>query len=350
MRYPKYLKENGTIGFVAPSCGAAIEPYYSAFNNAQKKFKELGNKMVLGPNCYLGKGIGISNTPKECAKELMDYYCNDNNDVIISCGGGELMCEILDYMDFEKIKSASPKWYMGYSDNTNFTFLLTTICDVASIYGPCAGTFGQEPWHESVQDAYDILTGKKKEVTGYDKWERESLKSPENPLASYNVTEERILKVYEPETASIKEKEACKTAFSGRLVGGCMDCLANLVGTDFDNVKNFNEKYKEDGIVWFIEACELNVMDIRRTLWNMEHAGWFKYVKGFIFGRPLCFGEEIMGLDHYSAVTGILSKYNVPIIMDADIGHFSPMMPMVCGSYAEVDVKGNDIKIHFNNV
>lgn len=45
------------------------------------------------------------------------------------------MCEDLDYVDFERVKEADPKWYMGYSDNTNFTFLLTTLCDTASIYG-----------------------------------------------------------------------------------------------------------------------------------------------------------------------------------------------------------------------
>lgn len=55
------------------------------------------------------------------------------------------MCEILDYVDFDKIRKADPKWYLGYSDNTNFTFLLTTLCDTASIYGPCAGSLRRNP-------------------------------------------------------------------------------------------------------------------------------------------------------------------------------------------------------------
>ena len=134
MRYPKYLQEGETIGFVAPSFGCATEPYHTAFLNAQKKFQELGYGIQLGPNCYESKGIGISNTPKSCGKELTESYIGKENQALISCGGGELMCEILDYVDFEKIKAAEPKWYMGYSDNTNFTFLLTTLCDVASIY------------------------------------------------------------------------------------------------------------------------------------------------------------------------------------------------------------------------
>ena len=56
-------------------------------------------------------------------------------------------------------------------------------------------------------------------------------------------------------------------------------------------------------------------------------------------------GQEMMGLDHYSAVTGVLAKYKVPIIMDADVGHFAPMMPLICGSYATIKVQDNDIQI-----
>ena len=52
-----------------------------------------------------------------------------------------------------------------------------------------------------------------------------------------------------------------------------------------------------------------------------------------------------MGLDQYSAVTEILKKYNVPVIMDADVGHFAPMMPLVCGSLAEITAEGNDITV-----
>lgn len=343
MRYPKSLQTGETIGFVAPSFGCAIEPYHTAFQNAQKKFKKLGYKVQLGPNCYESKGIGISNTPELCGKELTESYISGDNQAIISCGGGELMCEILDYVDFEKIKAAEPKWYTGYSDNTNFTFLLTTLCDVASVYGPCAGTYGMEPWHPSVQDAFDLMTGAKHTVSGYDGWEKESLKDAEHPLVPYNITEKRVLKVYDPKTGGIIENGSVN--ISGRLVGGCLDCLDILVGTKFDRVAEFAEKYKDEGILWFLEACDLNVMSIRRAIWQLEHSGWFKYTKGFLIGRPLCMGQEMMGLNHYTAVTGVLAKYNVPIIMDADVGHFAPMMPLVCGSYTTITVNDNNIQL-----
>ena len=176
MKYPDFLRDNGTIGFVAPSFGCNIEPYKSGFLNAQKKFRALGHGIEVGPNCYEGKGIGISNTPQACGEELTTYYCSSENDILISCGGGELMCEVLEYIDFKKIAAAAPKWYMGFSDNTNMTFLLATLCDTASVYGPCAAAFGMEPWHESLRDAYDILRGQKRELTGYALWEKEGKK------------------------------------------------------------------------------------------------------------------------------------------------------------------------------
>lgn len=341
MRYPKSLAPGGTIGFVAPSFGCAIEPYRSGFENAQKKFRERGYQLDLGSNCYAGEGIGISNTPEKCAAELTDYYCNDKTDCLISCGGGELMCETLSHVDFERVRSAAPKWYMGYSDNTNFTYLLATLCDTASIYGPCAAAFGMEPWHPALEDAFAVLTGTKTTVKGYDKWERESLKNEENPLAAYHVTEPKVLHTY----VGDKCVDGETVRMQGRLLGGCMDCLVNLLGTRFDHTKEFIEKYKEDGIIWFLEACDLNVFGIRRAMWQMEEAGWFRYVKGFLIGRPLCYGQEMMGLDAYRAILHVAGEKNVPVIMDADLGHLPPMMPLIVGSYAEVAVEGNELTI-----
>ena len=45
MKYPGFLKEGGTIGFVAPSFGCNIEPYRTAFSHAQDKFKESGYRL-----------------------------------------------------------------------------------------------------------------------------------------------------------------------------------------------------------------------------------------------------------------------------------------------------------------
>lgn len=352
MKYPDFLVQNGTVGFVAPSFGCATEPYATGFRKAQDRLKNMGLKINNGPNVYEAKGIGISNTPQLCANELSDMYASPDNDVLISCGGGELMCEILEYVDWDRIKSCRPKWFMGYSDNTNFTFLLNTIADTASIYGPCAAAFGADKLHSSHIDALEVLKGQKLCISGYDMWEKESLKCEENPTPEYNLTEKKVLRCFngdkEYETPVISMDKNTGIHVSGRLIGGCMDCLVNLTGTKYDCVRQFNEKYKVDGIIWFLESCDLNVFAIRRAMWQMEKAGWFKYVKAFIIGRPLVYGQSMMGLDQYSAVLGIAGKYNVPVIMDADIGHLPPSIPVISGSYADISVENGNITFQYS--
>ena len=352
MRYPEFLKKSDTIGFVAPSFGCNTEPYKSAFENALRKFRALGHGTLLGPNVYEGSGIGISASPESCGKELTEGFLSEESQALISCGGGELMCEILDHVDFERIRNARPKWYMGYSDNTNFTFLLNTLCDMASIYGPCAPSFGMEPWHEAVEDAWALLHGEKTVFTGYPLFEMESLKDEEHPLEPYHVTETRRIRVYAPDGEGSGQLLPTDdpVEISGRLTGGCMDILVNLLGTKYDRVRSFSERYRDDGIIWFLEACDLNVFGIRRAVWQMQHAGWFEHVKGFLIGRPLCFGQEMMNLDQYRAVTDLLAGYGVPVIMDLDIGHMPPMIPVVSGAMASVKAAGGDFRIAYEFV
>lgn len=353
MKYPHFLPQNGTISFVAPAFGCATEPYKAGFLNAQEKWKKEGYQLRLGPNCYVDQGVGISNEPKLCGEELTEYYCDPDSDCMISCGGGELMCEILDYVDFERIREAVPKWYMGYSDNTNMTFLLATLCDTASVYGPCAAAFGMEPRHQALEDAMALLRGEKLTMEGYEMWESESMKSEENPFAPYQLTETSQIRYWLPDgrtnVESLRDKDrgtAPEIRMEGRLLGGCMDCLVNLTGTKYDKVAAFTEKYKEDGILWFLEACDLNLMSIRRAMWQMEHAGWFKNCSGFLIGRPLnSMGVEAFGIDQYQAVCEMLYRYHVPILMDLDIGHLPPMMPLICGSMARVVSDGDKYSV-----
>ena len=40
-------------------------------------------------------------------------YESNVNDVLISCGGGELMCEILPYVDFDRLRRQSLSGILG---------------------------------------------------------------------------------------------------------------------------------------------------------------------------------------------------------------------------------------------
>ena len=195
-----------------------------------------------------------------------------------------------------------------------------------------------------------MLQGKT-DVSNYPKWELESLKDEEHPLLPYNMTEDYQQHVYVPagkteeSTGNVLQETADSVTLEGRLIGGCVDCLVTLAGTEFDQTKKFLEKYQSDGFLWFLECCDLTPMDMRRAFFNMKHAGWFKYVKGFLIGRPLHFQEEMLGLDRFSAVLDVLKDFGVPVLMDLDIGHLPPQMPLISGSYARVTAEDNKISV-----
>ena len=53
----------------------------------------------------------------------------------------------------------------------------------------------------------------------------------------------------------------------------------------------------------------------------------------------------MFGIDHRQALSSLLREFDVPIIMDLDIGHMSPMMPVVCGSMGTLTVDGQDMEL-----
>ena len=347
MRKPRFIKPGDTIGLVAPSFGAGEEPYITRLEAAIKKFEKRGYHVVCAPSCYKNDGLGISTKPEDAAADLMEFYLDDSIDALIAVGGGGLMNETISCLDFEALKKAEPKWYMGYSDNTNMIFPMATLYGVPGIYGPNACGFGK-PWEATEKDAFALLEGKSLTVKGHEKFERpdwdEDLEEVD-PLAPYCLTEPKILRSFVPKgTKVVPATKGQEIVMEGTLLGGCLDILVNLAGTRFDGTKEYIKNGEK--VIWVIEACDLNPMSIRRAIWHLKQQGWFATAAGFLMGRPIAsFEQNMMGVDEYNAVTDMIGDLGVPIIMDADIGHISPMMPLIIGSHAKVNAKDNDLTV-----
>ena len=300
MRYPKFLKDNDTIGILATSCGNNVNPYRIRAQVGIKKFSELGYKIKRGHRVFAN--YNATSAPHEIrASDFMSFYRNKNIDFLWSTGGGELMMGMLPYIDFEKIKKLPPKFFMGFSDNTNLTFTLTTICDVATIYGTSIGHFAHTPYSVDTIDAYKMMRNETLSYNSYPLYRGINSKvENKDPLSApfYND---------EVKWMSLSEKNE---TFSGRIIGGCLDVLVCLCGTKFDNVSNFIEKYKDDGIIWYFDNCELNSCGLYRALFQLKQAGWFKYVKGFLIGRNGS-SFEPLGYTFKQALIDTLKEYEI---------------------------------------
>ena len=355
MKIPKPLKSGSTIAITAPSFGCTTEPYFSRYREAVRLFEERGYKVVSGATVSKDDGIGISTSPQVAAAELMEFYLDPSIDAVISAGGGELMCETLSFIDFKRLKDAPAKWFMGYSDNTNFVFPLATLSGTAAIYGHCITGFGK-PWEQCEYDTLNILEGKSSTVRGYGKFELPDADERfgiTDPLSPYILTEKKTLRIFTPNNASLAQSDIQSdmqpdmqsdggVSFEGILLGGCLDVLNNIAGTRFDGVRDFIAG--AGNVVWALESCDQSPLDIRRSLWHLKECGWFDTASGFIIGRPLsAFSGEAFGVNKYNAVTDVLKSLGVPIVMDADLGHVPPAMPLVIGSRACVSAVGDDI-------
>lgn len=333
MKQPEFIKDDFKIITVAPSFGVTFDPYLTRYNKSIENLTTLGIKIKEGENVHLNEGFFSSNSPKNRADEFMKAYLSDN-DVIFSVGGGETMNEILPFIDFELLKRSKPKWFIGYSDNTNLTFTLTTLSDCISIYGPCITTFYESPLRLSEENTFKMLKGEK-HFKGYDYYSCE-INDEDNPLHRLELTEKKVI-------TSINYKDS----FSGILLGGCLDCLLNLVGTKFDKVKEFISN-SNDKIIWYLESCDLNLLDIRRGLFQLINAGWFDNVSGIIFGRENKSESFYCGTGKEEAYS-ILNGLNVPILFDCDFGHIPPVLPIKNGARCKVSLIDNNIIMDYIN-
>lgn len=333
MIYPKFLKENDLISVPAPSNGANCEQDINRYKNAKLKLEELGYKIKLSKNIFNSK-MARSADAKTRAEELNEMI-EDESSLILCAAGGEFLVEILPYVKFEKILN-NPKWIEGFSDPTGILFPLTTKYDIATIYGSNFKSFGMQEYHKSLNDNLEILKGNLIEQESFDLYEDERAEKITG-LEGYNLTNKVEWKTINNEEVNI----------TGRIIAGCLDIIMELAGTKYDGVKEFNERYKQDGIIWCFDNCELSKEELILSLWKLNELEYFKYTKAIIFGRN---GRDVSGLDYdmeHTIKDSVISKLNIPIIYDADISHKGPSMIIINGSIVTVQAKNGKGKIKF---
>lgn len=333
MIYPKFIKQGEIIGVPAPSDGAYCEEDVRRYKNAKSNLEKLGYKIELSENIFNSER-GRSSDAVSRAEELNNMFKNEVN-AIMCAAGGEFLVEILPFINFENAVQ-NPKWVQGFSDPTGLLFPLTTKYDIATIYSNNLKSFGAEEYHKSLEENLEILSGNLIKQESYDMFENERAERVTG-LEGYNLTDKVYWKTINNEEVTMQ----------GRIIGGCIDIITELAGTKFDGVKEFNEKYKNDGIIWYFDNCELSKESLMRTLWKFNELGYFKYTKGIIFGRN---GQEISycyDTMEDAIKDSVLSKLNVPIIFDADISHKGPSMTIINGAIAIINCKDGKGNIKF---
>ena len=301
MKYPNFLKKGDYIGITALSSGTGdkIKEVKTSLNHLKEYYK-----LIVTPNVY-GDEI-VSSDAKERIKEFNELLDEDIK-LLMNIRGGDFLYETLDGLDFQKIVKKNI-WVEGYSDITNLLYILTTKYDLATIYGLNAKSFDNEILEEYQLNNIDFLNGKKFKQFSFNNYK----------------------------TISLKEN----FSDNGILIGGCIDTLRYLFGTEYDNTLNFIEKYRDKGIIWYFDIYAMGSVDLYLTLLQMKKMGYFKYSDTFLFGRVLLPKIEC-NLSYQDAITKALGDKN--IILEADIGHVKPVFTLINGCLYNVTYQKNKL-------
>jgi len=219
----------------------------------------------------------FAGTAKARAAALTELWQREDIGTVVCSRGGYGSNYLLPLIDFEALK-ASPKSFVGYSDNTSMLLALDRI-GLVSFHGPMV--------------ASDFSAGRADAVSF------------------------RAALAGEPLDFSFAAGSGVQSLVAGEahgpLIGGCLSIVVTSLGTPWE--------MQSEGKILFLEDVSEKPFRIDRMLMHLLLAGKFKDVRGIIFGAmsgclPTA-GEEILP----QMILRILGGIGVPVVFGVPSGH-----------------------------
>ncbi|WP_226666084.1 S66 peptidase family protein [Metabacillus litoralis] len=323
--YPT-LNTKAIIGVTAPSSGVPSE-LHQMFNQAVARMEER-NYSVVCKNTVWAQYKAKSAPAQVRADELNDLLQDEKISIIFPPWGGELLIEILEYIEFEKMK---PKWILGYSDTSALLLAITLKTGIATAHGTnLVDIRGVTSDSTTAMWESVLKTNAGESVIQSSSMHYQKHWQHDNPTSHvFHLTEPTKWKTIDNQN----------TIINGRLLGGCIDIIRHLVGTPYGEVDRFYEYMKpNETIIWYFENCDLSSTDLRRSLVQLRLAGWFERCSGIMFGRSAA-NQPVNFYEEQDVYIDLASELNVPIIYDIDCGHVPPQMTLINGCFAKVEVE-----------
>lgn len=330
MIYPEFPEEGSVMGICAPSAG--IGGKADSFDLSLEILEEAGF------NIYETESVRNDDYPSAPpavrGREFNSLFADDDISIVASAAGGDYCMEMLPYIDGELVRS-HPKWFFGYSDPTAVEMLLTTVYDIATIYGVNAGAWDWRPLHKFHFDALSVLFGDLPEQHSYDLYSASGfdeetgtyeMDTPVEWLLFRGSGEEGVYDLHEEDHLDV----------SGRLIGGCIDVIGWVFGSPFEDLKGFSERYADDGLIWFFDNFEMTPMDLMYDMTRMKQSGLFDNAHAVVFGRT-CFPGEASDTDYLLQLERVFGDMDIPVIWNADIGHTKPSFTLINGSLGHLE-------------
>ena len=331
MIYPHPLRRGARIAVTAPSSGV-LPALHPRLNLVIAHLRAQGFEVEEG-DCLRDEKRSASAPATQRATELMQLLLRDDVDAIFPPWGGELAIELLDLLDWHALKSAKPKWLIGYSDTSTLMLALTLRLGWATAHGPCLMDLAPAQNDSLTAQALAHLstaTGGQFTQHQSSHWQSKWADFQKQPACPYALTEAT-------QWQCINRPPRSAVSVSGRLIGGCVDTLMHTAGTPFGDLAGFIQTHGAEGVIVYLENAELSPMAWVRALQGLRWHGWLTGLNGVLIGRsaaPDTTAAE--SLRYADAVRSSLADLPCPVLTDVDIGHLPPQMMLVNGAAAQV--------------
>lgn len=326
MIIPDKLKCGDEIRVIAPSRSMKILKE-DTIKLAKSRLEELGFKVSFGKNV-----MNSVNDDYKCASiedrvsDLHEAFADKNVKAILTVIGGYNVNQILDYIDYDLIKN-NPKILCGFSDITALTNAIYTKTGLITYSGVHFSSFGMRDGFDYSMEYFCkiFMNNENIKIESSNEWSNDSWFKDQNNRIFENNEGMQI----------INEGEAF-----GKIIGGNLCTLNLLQGTeympDLDNSILFLE---DDGLVGNQFEKEFD-----RDLQSLLHASKEKKINGVVIGRA----EKVSNMNYNKWVNVIKTKKeleNIPIIINANFGHTTPIFTFPIGGNANLIAKNGNINL-----
>ncbi len=326
---PKSLKQGDTVATISLSWGGAGEILHR-YEIGKRRLQEVFGLNVVETKNALKSADYISKNPQARAEDLMEAFSDKSIKAIISNIGGEDSIRTLPYTDINVIRQ-NPKIFLGFSDTT-VTHFACYKAGLTSFYGTSllVGFAENGGMHQYQIDDIkrtlfsslpvgQIFPNKKGWTSEFLDWFDKSLQNTQRKLN---------------DNKGWNFLQGSKKV-QGQLIGGCVEVLEFLKGTDY-----WLDKSEWTDKILFLETSEemMTPTNFRWVLRNYAAQGVFEKINGLIFGRP----QNNKFVDEYNdilleIISNEQGNNQLPIITEMDFGHTCPTFTIPYGVIAEID-------------
>ena len=314
---PNRLKKGDEIRVVAPSRSMNLLND-ETIQIATKRLEELGFKITFGKNVNseFDKDF-VCGSIEDRVEDLHDAFKDKNVKAILTVIGGFNVNQILDYLDYDLIKD-NPKILCGFSDITALTNAIYAKTGLVTYSGPHYSSFGMKKGFDYTLEYFKkmFLDDKPVEIVSSETWSDD-------------------LWFIDQENRTFFKNNGIKILHDGNcegtIIGGNLCTLNLLQGTKY--------MPELDNTILFIEDDDLlgdeYFREFDRNLQSLLHSYNGKKLNGIVIGRAQV--NCNMSIDKWKKIIDTKSELNnIPVIINADFGHSTPIFTFPIGGYAKI--------------